>query len=473
VLVGGFNNDRPVWIITSYKKSGIFKNYTNDEFILDYINNHPTTSSVQDKGKYTIIQDPWEPTYPKYRNFGLDPYYLSNGAEILLQWFDKSNPGVFISGTTYSTIDGEEIITKDYVIQKSFKILHPDSSVITLNKNNEFESTIMSKDYENVMDKFILDEIIEKWNTKIPNYGLTLCSPSNEKCSFIPFKSPLDGISKEEVPPIVVPNNEVPKERMNVILPTDVVKAKVDITSLKVYIGIIKENTTNNPDTQSDDYIYDENENDILSEYTEAEFEGLDEVELNLQEEISSGQEDSDSNLAPVGAPVNIRPVGSLDDLLKLAGDCARELGKNPRVKYSNLRQGYIKGIHGLCPQGTLAVLYALTGVKSLGVLRGNANSFSMNGSNRLPSSHFNNKTKVGREYFSNPNSWQTGDIIAVDYVGGKPYGHIQIWTGTKWVSDFTQNKLQVSNINWNSVALHRVNANGLEAIRKQTSTIT
>jgi hypothetical protein len=37
VLVGGFNNDRPVWIITSYKKSGIFKNYTNDEFILDYI----------------------------------------------------------------------------------------------------------------------------------------------------------------------------------------------------------------------------------------------------------------------------------------------------------------------------------------------------------------------------------------------------------------------------------------------------
>ena len=173
------------------------------------------------------------------------------------------------------------------------------------------------------------------------------------------------------------------------------------------------------------------------------------------------------------GTPANVRPFSDLDSLLRLAGECARELGKSPRVNYRNLRSGYIKGVHGLCPQGTLSVLYALTGVKKVGTIRGNANTFSMNGSNSFTGTgYFNSKTRVSKDYFNSPNKWQIGDVIAVDYTGGKPYGHIQVWTGFKWMSDFTQNKLQIAHVDWNSVALHRMNDKGIDAVKKQSQSI-
>ncbi len=63
----------------------------------------------------------------------------------------------------------------------------------------------------------------------------------------------------------------------------------------------------------------------------------------------------------------------TLDKLLQIAGSLAPKLGKNPRVKYENLRRGYIQDIHGLCPQGTQAVVAALTGKNELGTIRGHA----------------------------------------------------------------------------------------------------
>ncbi len=212
---------------------------------------------------------------------------------------------------------------------------------------------------------------------------------------------------------------------------------------------------------------------DLSDEYSEEPFAGVEEEELKLQEQISSGQEDSDSQLVEPGTPANIRTFNNLDSLLRLAGECARELGKNPRVNYENLRSGYIKGVHGLCPQGTLSVLYALTGIKKVGTIRGNANTFSMNGSNSfIGTGYFNNKLKISKDYFNLPDKWQIGDVIAVDYTGGKPYGHIQVWTGFKWVSDFTQNKLQISNVDWSSAALHRMNDKGLDVVKKQSQSI-
>ena len=214
--------------------------------------------------------------------------------------------------------------------------------------------------------------------------------------------------------------------------------------------------------------VYDEDD-----EYFEASFDGQDEVEFDIQEQVSSSQEDSDSNLSTIGTPANIKPVSGLDQLLRLAGDCARELGKRDRVNYKNLSSGYIKGVHGLCPQGTLSVLYAMTGVKSLGLLRGNANTFAMNGNQGFTSGgYYNQKVKVDKGYFNNQHSWQIGDIIANDYTNGKLYGHIQIWTGIKWVSDFTQNRLQVNNVDFNTVALHRLTQKGIEAVSKQTTLI-
>lgn len=231
----------------------------------------------------------------------------------------------------------------------------------------------------------------------------------------------------------------------------------------------------------------DEDEQLLDDEYIEVET-SITEEELLTQEQISSNQEDSDSKLVvpgtptlavgetpadvPAGTPADIKPFTSLATLLDLAGRCARELGKNARVNAANLKKGYIKGVHGLCPQGTLSVLYALTGEKKVGQISGNANafSFSRNGTTSLSSSGlYNEKIRVTREgYFNQPNQWQVGDVIAMDYTS-KPYGHIQVWTGFKWVSDFTQNKLQVSGVDFDSVALHRLNDKGIEAVKKQT----
>jgi hypothetical protein len=171
----------------------------------------------------------------------------------------------------------------------------------------------------------------------------------------------------------------------------------------------------------------------------------------------------------------------NLDELLKIAGNLAPKLRKNPRVRYENLKSGYKKGIHGLCPQGTQAVVVALTGIMELGTISGNADWFSFKnpstGGGRSSfainiggKTYYNDKVKVGNEYINNPSQWQVGDIIVNGYTGTKPYGHIQVWTGFKWVSDFTQNRIQINNVDFNTLALWRLNNNGKEVVLKQSS---
>jgi hypothetical protein len=53
-------------------------------------------------------------------------------------------------------------------------------------------------------------------------------------------------------------------------------------------------------------------------------------------------------------------------------------------------------------------------------------------------------------------------------YVGGKPYGHIQVWTGWKWVSDFSQNSIQQRNVDFDTIALWRLNETGKQAVQSQ-----
>ena len=169
----------------------------------------------------------------------------------------------------------------------------------------------------------------------------------------------------------------------------------------------------------------------------------------------------------------------NLDQLLKIAGNLAPKLRKNPRIKYETLKSGYIKGIHGLCPQGTQAVVVALTGITGLGTISGNADWFSFKnpstGGGRSSfaisiggKTYYNDKVKVGNEYLNNSSQWQVGDIIVNGYVGTKPYGHIQVWTGFKWVSDFTQNRIQINKVDFSSIALWRLNEAGKRAVQSQ-----
>jgi hypothetical protein len=469
VLVGT-NNGNVVWQEARYK----IKDTTEPLFFIhNFIATNNNLGSTDANTYYSIIQDPWEETAPIIRNYGNDPYYLNNGSEVYISW---TNPDdlTTMGGVQYSKPDGSEITydpsyyketgnVKPISVNKSIRIVNKEETQnLTLNKNNEFEYTIYSKDFRGT-DLIVLDILISEWKRKIPNYDLALCSPNNESCSIIPYKSPLKPIQPEATPAVLVAKNEKPKEPITIVLP-DSIKVKID-TTFKIFIGKNKEII----ETQT--IVQDDQLTDLSDEYTEEPFAGVEEAELKLQDEVSSNQEDSDSELVAPGTPANIKPFSNLDSLLRLAGDCARELGKSPRVNYRNLSSGYIKGIHGLCPQGTLSVLYALTGVKKVGQLRGNANTFSMNGSNSFTGTgYFNNKIKLSKDYFNSPDKWQIGDVVAVDYTGGKLYGHIQVWTGFKWMSDFTQNKLQISHVDWNSVALHRMNDKGLDAIKKQQS---
>jgi hypothetical protein len=169
----------------------------------------------------------------------------------------------------------------------------------------------------------------------------------------------------------------------------------------------------------------------------------------------------------------------SLDELLKIAGSWAPKLGKNPRVNYANLKSGYVKGVHGLCPQGTQSVVVALTGISGLGRISGNADWFSFKNpstgggrssfaQNISGKTYYNDKIKVGKDFIANSTQWQVGDIVVMGYVGGKPYGHIQVWTGWKWVSDFSQNSIQQRNVDFDTIALWRLNETGKQAVQSQ-----
>lgn len=447
-----------------YIKNGIYSEYSNDDFIKNFID----LKSKLINSIYEIIQDPWNDTVPLWRSYGFDPYYLNDGSKIIINW--SNSEGLAQGGRKYSDNNGNEI-NKINTNFKEITILTTSDAPMHYTTDNEIDikGNGKSKKWSGlVSDKDILYEVIEKWIIKVGKsnkvvHDLELCTPDNQSCSLINYISPLVVHKEDIIKPSNNQINKLPKIKMNVVIPTDIIKVKSDI-SIKVYIG----------DKKSDDeFIYNPYDEDI-SQYLESDFEGLSEEEFNIQDEISSSQIDSDSKLEPPGEKADIKPVSSFDELLVLAGKCARELGKNSKVKYENLRSGYQKGVHGLCPQGTLSVLYALTGIKSLGNIRGNANtfSFSRNGSQGFPSSHMSTKVRVNQEYFNNSSSWQIGDVIASDYIG-KKYGHIQVWTGFKWVSDFTQKGLQIANIDWNSVALHRLNMAGVMAVRNQSGTIT
>ena len=170
----------------------------------------------------------------------------------------------------------------------------------------------------------------------------------------------------------------------------------------------------------------------------------------------------------------------SLDDLLKIAGKIARKLGKNERVKYENLRSSYLAGVHGLCPQGTHAVMVAMVGVYELGRLSGNADWFSLapktTGGGRSSFSiqvegvsYYNEPVLVTKEeYYDNTNEWKIGDILVTPYTSQYKYGHIQIWTGWNWMSDFKQNGIQQRKVNFDYVTLWRLNSNGINAVKNR-----
>ena len=272
----GVNNDNPVWVLTKYKKSGIYKDFTDDQFIDNFI----LSNSKMDGGNFTydIIQDPWEITTPKWRDYGADPYYLNNGTQIFITWTD----GKFTAGgLTYSDDSGKEINGNPSIDKTVFNIIGiEEPSLLQFGKSQEIEYKSFDKPTQVygglVTDISIIGDVIRAWKRKVPNYDdLALCSPDNESCSIIPYKSPLKPIEPEVSPVIKTATNETPKEKINVVLSTNPIKTKID-TVINVYIGKskeIKESGVNNTE---------DNFEGLSDEYTEEAFVGSEEAPIDL-----------------------------------------------------------------------------------------------------------------------------------------------------------------------------------------------
>jgi len=252
---------------------------------------------------------------------------------------------------------------------------------------------------------------------------------------------------------------------------------KKDLSNFSIYVGDPKKwPVRENAEKEAEKGNIDDFEDVLDEEYQEDDFAGEEEVEIKIATEMVKEALSGDSGQTEPGAPAEIKPVDSLDSLLDLAAKCARELGKDPQITAAQLKGS--TSAH-LCPQGTLSVVYAMTGIKALGSISGDGDSFSFKSPpSRQRSSmvtspaYYNDKIKLGNtkeevaKYWNDESKWQIGDIIAVGYSGQK-WGHIQVWTGVKWQSDFGQRGLGY-HPDWPTVALWRLNDAGVEAVKKQ-----
>jgi hypothetical protein len=298
VVVGVYNPLKPdgkkVWMETTYKKTGPYKDYTDDQFISEFIN---MNSKIEGKSYY-IIQDPWENKVPIYRNYGSDPYYLNNGAVVYIMWKDGTKD---VGGQKYSDDSGHELTPTDISFKKTIKInSSSETQGFTLGKNGDFEYSNNSQEYvSTIKDRDIISEIISKWKIKVDNYDLGICLPINESCSIIPYKGPLQPIVPD-VPatPIgatAISADSKKKEPIKINLQDEKVKVKEDVLSLKVYIGIAKDSPLEPSleqetlNTEQDDFV--DGEGVDSSEYEESEFVGAEEqiIQLNAIDDAPAG----------------------------------------------------------------------------------------------------------------------------------------------------------------------------------------
>lgn len=455
VLVGT-NNDRPIWIATTYRKKDLYKEFTDDQFIKDFID---MNSKTDGGGKtYDIIQDPWEIKTPKWRDYGTDPYYLNNGAQIFITWTE----GNFTAGgLTYSDDSGKEINASVSISKTVFNIIGIDEpSVLQYGKSQEIEYKsfdIPTQVYGGLVeDLSIIRDVISAWKRKVPNYDeLALCSPDNQSCSIIPYKSPLKPPEPEAPPTEKVAVNEPTKEKMTVVLPPDVVKVKSDITSFVVYVGKVKEKgLLENPSVEQDEFIFDDSPG--IDEYTESEFIGQDEAKW---EPLKGVEDDTFDPETDKGAPGPEGPDTPAPPSYVPASQTQKEFIKN--AVQATLSKGSGKG---LC--GRFTFNHANNYVRLMQGKPVEQGTTHPAGGNARESGYHKNLQNLGykkTDYGSmsksalinkiKTNGWSVGDVIVYWCTDGPSnqshvmYGHTQIFTngyhntsGYRWSTDVINN---------------------------------
>jgi hypothetical protein len=218
-----------------------YKDYTDDDYINLWID-------IQSKSgnNFEIIQNPWEDKLPVYRKYGFDPYYLTNGSEIKVEWLSDS---FIVGGTEWSDEDGKELKLKRGTnetksnINKNVKI-YSDNLVFTLDKNLEFNKIINYYVWPGTIDDLdIIKQVISKWN-KLINNKIDLCEPNNDYCKFTEFENPIKEQQENNIEEIDIEeidnettNSEIVKKQLEVSLPKfQNIKVKEDLNSLVIKV---------------------------------------------------------------------------------------------------------------------------------------------------------------------------------------------------------------------------------------------
>lgn len=505
---------------------------------------------------YKVIQDPYteDPVVNNdgsNRIYGSTPYYLTNGAYIKILWYDKMKEGEFVTSnednadklfftqsdtnTLSRRVDFKEV----YMFPPSGTTLEGGNTHYVLARNREkgeyFEykevldkqsigstggtGSTSNSDEENIRKAFYWDydsdwelldfslkliknsvfsnDIDPDVKKMIEDIRFGTCLPSYESCNVIPFHD----ILKKGKPKTTEQSAE---QETKDLATASVGDGRLSIFSEEEQINV-QTNTNFNITLRvgaNSEEISVSNGEELDPEYTEElleiEKQYLEVLPVDViiqQRQVAEEQQDSIKLEGTVQEPVqkvDIKLVQSHNDILVLAGSYARKTGKNGKVNSENMKKGYTPGIHGLCPQGTLATLSALTGNVAIGKLRGHADWFSFKspgtdgGTQNLAGVFegvqvYNPKVRLQQingswkgTYFKDPSQWQVGDLVAMGYTpafNSGRYGHIQIWTGYSWQSDFRQNNnIQINGVDPSTVALWRMTQAGLDLVKKQSA---
>lgn len=312
---------------TEYKKSGIYEDLTEEDFLIEGLN----LLSKMNKKTYEIVQDPWEYQPPLKRIYNSDPYYLNNGAKVFINWFigdrfdagDKRTWVAVVPSDIWSGDRGEEleiipyqsypdIRTMNNGLFKTVEIHAPvnelppfgyegDDTVLLIDyetnsfvkkpENDTNNSSVYELTYSGEMYNVdILKAVIERWKLEVPNYDLKPCAKQYQPCYELEYKSPLvkkdlPDTKEDNVVPVTETTPEVIKEKLSILLPSDLkLKVKQDIPSLRVYIGEIPPNAT--PPLEGFDAGDEFDDLSLLGEqYTESLFEGNEETVNEITDE--------------------------------------------------------------------------------------------------------------------------------------------------------------------------------------------
>lgn len=428
IILAGINNGYPVWSQLTYKKSGLYKDFTNDDFIKDFIN----VRSKLDNKEYKIIQDPWQETVPLWRDYGYDPYYLNNGSSITITW--KNSEGKQIGGKQFSTDRGEEILISDIIpddIIKTVDIKGANGELIVLSKNEtlELKDKSEAKPFGRNKDLDIIKIVIQAWKKKAPNYeSLDLCKPNNESCNLLEYKSPIDRPITESTSETLqdkIAINEKPKEPIKVVLPTDAIKAKVD-TSLKIYIGKPTE-MLENTNTEVDEF------EGLSPEYIEGTFEGQDETQWAPLPGAADDVFDPDTDKGgdDTFQPESFVPATKTQrDFIKTAVRATlsrgEKHGKCARYTFNHVNN-YVRLLQGKSVQQ--GDVYAAGGNANQPGYHKNLESM---GYKKLDKGTISKSSII--QQIESPN-WEVGDVITYWCIDGPSgsshvkYGHTQIFT--------------------------------------------